>query len=141
MDNCPIPIPRTDDLLAGLNGGQFFSKLDLRHAYQQLELDEASKEFTTINTHQGLYRYNRLPYGVSSAPGIFQRTMENLLRGVPNVYVRIDDILVSGKTREEHLKTLQTVLAGLKEAGVKLMACWLCVALLCWRLCPPMRRP
>lgn len=118
LDN--YPIPKTDDVLAELGGGKFFSKLDLTQAYQQLELDEASKEFTTINTHQGLYRYNRLPYGVSSAPGIFQRTMENLLRGIPHVYVRIDDILVAGKTRDEHLRTLRTVLRRLHEAGAKL---------------------
>lgn len=118
LDN--YPIPKTDDLLARLGGGKFFTKLDLTQAYQQLELDEASKEFTTINTHQGLYRYNRLPYGVSSAPGIFQRAIEGLLRGPANVYVRIDDILVAGKTRDEHLTTLRTVLQRLKEAGAKL---------------------
>ncbi|KAK7095401.1 hypothetical protein V1264_006813 [Littorina saxatilis] len=118
LDN--YPIPKTDDLLAELGGGKFFSKLDLTQAYQQLELDEASKEFTTINTHQGLYRYNRLPFGISSAPGIFQRTMENLLRGIPKVYVRIDDILVAGTTRDEHLQTLRTVMQRLKSAGAKL---------------------
>ena len=114
------PIPKTDDLLAKVGGGQFFSKLDLTQAYQHLELDEASKEFTTINTHQGLYRYTRLPYGVSSAPGISQRIMEILLRGIPGVYVRIDDILVSGKTQTEHLQTLRTVLQRLKEAAARI---------------------
>ena len=117
LDN--YPIPKTDDLLTKVGGGQLFSKLDLTQAYQQLELDEASKEFTTINTHQGLYRYIRLPYGVSSAPGIFQRIMENLLRGIPDVYMRIDDILVSVKTQTEHLQTLRTVLQRLKEAGAR----------------------
>ena len=77
LDN--YPIPKTEDLLATLGGGNKFAKLDMSQGYQQLLLDEESKKFTTINTHKGLYQYNRLPFGVSSAPGIFQRTIENLL--------------------------------------------------------------
>ena len=56
-------LPRPDDLLATLAGGQKFTKLDLRQAYQQLRLDDQSKPLTTINTHKGLYQYTRLPYG------------------------------------------------------------------------------
>ena len=88
LDN--YPIPKTEDLLATLGGGNKFTKLDMSQAYQQLLLDEESKKFTTINTHKGLYQYNRLPFGVSSASGIFQRTMENLLQGIPHVAVRVD---------------------------------------------------
>ena len=76
LDN--YQIPKTEDLLATLGGGNKVTKLDMSQAYQQLLLDEESKKYTTINTHKGLYQYNRLPFGVSSAPGIFQRTMENL---------------------------------------------------------------
>ena len=65
------PLPKTDDLLADLGGGKYFTKLDMTHAYQQLELDESSKQYTTISTHQDLYRYNRLLYGVSSASRFF----------------------------------------------------------------------
>ena len=97
-----------------------FTKLDMSQAYQQLLLDEKSKKFTTINTHKGLYQYNRLPFGVSSAPGIFQRTMENLLQGIPHVVVRVDDILVSGKDDPDHLANLEAVLSGLSTAGLKL---------------------
>ena len=118
LDN--YPIPKTEDLLATLGGGSKFSKLDMSQAYQQLTLDEDSKKYTTINTHKGLYRYNRLPFGVSSAPGIFQRTMENLLQGIPRVVVRIDDILVSGTNDEDHLKNLGTVLERLSKAGLRL---------------------
>ena len=118
LDN--YPIPKTDDLLAELGGGKWFTKLDLTQAYTQLELDETSKQYTTINTHQGLYRFNRLPYGISSAPGIFQRTMENILRGIPFVQVRIDDILVAGSSRSEHLNSLRKVLQRLKDAGARL---------------------
>lgn len=118
LDN--YPIPKTEDLLAVMGGGLSFTKLDMSQAYQQLLLDDKSKEYVTINTHRGLYRYNRLPYGVSSAPGIFQRMLESLLRGIPKVIVRLDDILISGSTDEDHLKNLTEVLERLKNAGLRL---------------------
>ena len=114
------PIPKIEDLFASLSQGKKFTKLDLAHAYQQILLDEDSKKYVTINTHKGLYQYSRLPFGVSSAPAIFQRTMEGILRGIPNVSVYIDDILVTGASDEDHLKTLGEVLTRLKAAGVKL---------------------
>ena len=74
-----FPIPTLDDVFEKLTGGKQFSKLDLSHAYSQLPLDNKSKEYATVNTHKGSFRYNRLPYGISSTPAIFQRTMENIL--------------------------------------------------------------
>ena len=74
----------------------------------------------TINTHKGLYRVNRLPFGVASAPSLFQRIMGNLLQGITGVLIYIDDILITGKTVAEHLSTLGAVLERLEEAGVKL---------------------
>ena len=79
------PIPRIEDLFATLNVGKTFTKLDMRQAYQQLPLAKESKAYLVINTHRGLYQYNRLPFGVSSAPGIFQRVMESLLNGIPSL--------------------------------------------------------
>ena len=73
-------LPWVNDLLARLGRAKIFSKLDMSQAYQQLALDEQSKPFVTTNTHKGLFQYNRLPFGVSAAPAIFQRTMENLLQ-------------------------------------------------------------
>ena len=78
-----------------------FSKLGLSQAYQQLELEKESKRYTVINTHRGLFWYNRLPFGVSSAPGIFQRAMESLLRDIPYVTVYLDDILISGVSQDK----------------------------------------
>ncbi len=86
----------------------------MSQAYQQL------RKFTTINTHKVLYQYNRLPFGVSSAPGIFQDTMENLLQGIPHVVVRVDDILLSGKNDTDHLANLEAVLSRLSDAGLRL---------------------
>ncbi|XP_064395566.1 uncharacterized protein K02A2.6-like [Halichondria panicea] len=114
------PLPRIEDLFASFSGGKKFTKLDLKHAYQQIELDEESKPLTTINTHKGLFQYDRLPFGVSSAPSIFQRVMENLLQGIPGVCIYIDDILITGHTEEEHLEHLTEVLTRLSKAGLTL---------------------
>ena len=116
------PLPKIDDILASLAGGTLFSKLDLAHAYQQIVLDDESKKVVTINTHivKGLYQVNRLPFGVASAPSMFQRIMESILQGLPNVSVYIDDILVTGKTPLEHLSNLDTVLTRLEQAGLRL---------------------
>ena len=73
------PIPQTEDPFAKLVGGVSFSKLNHSQVYQQLELEEESKQLVVINTHRGLFRFTRLPFGVSSLPGIFQGTMECLM--------------------------------------------------------------
>ena len=65
------PIPKMEDLFTRLSRGKHFSKLDLSQAYQQLPLEEDSKKYVVVNTHWGLFRYTRLPFGISSAPGIF----------------------------------------------------------------------
>ena len=100
-------------------GGQKYTKLDLCQAYQQVELEEESRKYVVINTHRGLFEYTRLPFGVSSAPGIFQRVMESLLRGIINVVVYLDDILITGPDDETHLATLEAVLKRLSEAGLR----------------------
>ena len=77
------PLPRIEDVFASLADGKTFSKVDLTHAYQQLPLDEESKSYVVFNTHKELYRFNRLPFGVSSAPAIIQRMIESILGGCP----------------------------------------------------------
>ena len=113
------PIPCIDELFASLAGGRTFSKLDLSHAYLQVPLDSASQN-VTISTHRGLFIYTRLPFGIVSAPSIFQRAMENLLQGIPRVCVYLDDILVMGDTEQEHLANLAQVLGRLQDAGMRL---------------------
>ena len=114
------PLPRVEDLLASIGHGEKFTKLDLAHAYLQIPLEEESKQYVVINTQKGLYKYNCLPFGIASAPAIFQRTMEGILQGIPNVSVYIEDILLTGETEASHLETLALVLDRLEAAGLKL---------------------
>uniref|UniRef100_A0A1Y1NNC4 Reverse transcriptase domain-containing protein n=1 Tax=Photinus pyralis TaxID=7054 RepID=A0A1Y1NNC4_PHOPY len=97
-----------------------FTKIDLSQAYAQLELDEESKRLVAINTHRGLFVYNRLPYGISSAPGIFQQMIEQTLAGIKGVAIFLDDILITGRNKLEHLNTLRIVFEKLKHCGLKL---------------------
>ena len=66
------PLPTVQDLFSSLTNSVVFSKLDLQHAYQQLEVEETSQELLRINTHKGLYKYLQLPFGISSVPSIFR---------------------------------------------------------------------
>lgn len=113
------PLPNTEDLFATLAGGKLFTKLDLSHAYQQLQLDKDSEKYLTVNTHRGLYVYHRLAYGVSSAPSIFQGVMDQILQGLDHVTCFLDDILITAGSEKEHLKKLDEVLSRLEKYGVR----------------------
>ena len=114
------PLPRPEDLMARLAGGKKFSKLDLSQAYQQVPLDQNSRKYVTINTIKGLYQYIRLPFGIASAPSIFQRLMDTMLQDISGTICYLDDILVTGKNDEEHFKNLEEVLKRLMNAGLRL---------------------
>ena len=116
------PLPRVEELFAMLSGGQRFTKIDLKEAYLQLELEEGSREFTTINTHKGLFQATRLVYGIKSAVAIFQREMETLLAGVPHTAIYLDDICITGRSPTEHLANVKEVLRRLAAAGLKINA-------------------
>ncbi|XP_041822728.1 uncharacterized protein K02A2.6-like [Chelmon rostratus] len=113
------PLPKTQDLFAKLAGGKYFTKLDLTQAYQQVEVDEDSKKYLTINTPKGLYQMNRLPYGIASSPAIFQRIMDQVLQGLPKVVCYLDDILITGSTEAEHWKNVDLVLQRLQDRGIR----------------------
>ncbi|XP_036146047.1 uncharacterized protein K02A2.6-like [Monomorium pharaonis] len=98
-EHCVLPLP--EDIYANLSGSRCFTVIDLKGAYQQLAIGDSSKELFTINTHLGLFKYNRLTFGVRSAPGIFQSIMESILAGLKNTQCYLDDILVHGATVEQ----------------------------------------
>ncbi|XP_013174911.1 PREDICTED: uncharacterized protein K02A2.6-like [Papilio xuthus] len=119
------PLPRIEELFAALSGGQEFSKIDLTTAYMQVPLHPDSQACTAITTHVGTYVFKRTPYGLNCIPQMFQKIMEETLRGLPNTVVFLDDICVTGKDRETHKKNLRAVIERLANMGltVKLNKC------------------
>ena len=98
------PVPVVSHLLASLNGGKIFAKLDLDQAYQQLPVDDATAEAQTIITYRGAFKVKQLQFGISVAPGIFQGFMEGLLRGLPGVILYFDEVLVATGCEAEQAK-------------------------------------
>ena len=110
----PYPLPEPEDIFSTLAGGQKFTKLDLASAYQQVLLDGNSRPYVTINTHKGLYRYTRLPFGIASAPAVLQNVMDRILQGLPVVACYLDGMLITEKDDQEHLHNLELVLERLQ---------------------------
>lgn len=103
-----------------LNGSQWFSRLDIKDAYHQIELHESSRYITTFITHLGMFRYTRLMFGICSASEYFQRTVEQILSNCPNTFNFQDDIFIHGRTKEEHDASLLKVLETLEAYNVVL---------------------
>ena len=115
-------IPTVNDISLDLNGAKYFSKLDLAQAYHQLPLDEESRYITTFSTHVGLFRYKRLAYGINASAEIFQHALQQSLEGIQGVRNIADDIIVHGKSREEHDTAHRNCLKSLQEKGLTLNA-------------------
>ena len=121
-----FPLPRIDDLLDELGESRYFSTLDLAAGYWQIPVHQDFQEKTAFATHQGLYQFTVMPFGLRNAPAAFQRMMQCVVSslnpedGPTFVAVYLDDILVFSKTLEEHIQHLQLVMNRLMEAGLKL---------------------
>ena len=113
-------LPSVEQVLAQIGDAKHFSKLDANSGFWQIELDEQSSKLTTFITPFGRFRFNRLPFGITSAPEHFQRRMLKLLQGIEGVVVLVDDTLITGKTKEEHDRRLTQVLTRLEKAGLTL---------------------
>ena len=114
----PVPTPQTRRTLCHIGWWTEVYQTRLITANQQLILDTDSRQYVTINTHKGLYQYTRLPFGISSAPAIFQKTMDTILQGLPNVLCYLDDILITGADDDTYLCNLSAVLERLQHHGV-----------------------
>lgn len=114
----PLPLPQ--DMFAALSGSKMFCSSDLAGAYSQLLLSKRSKKFMVINTIKGLYVYNRLPQGASSSAAIFQKVMDQVLKGLDNVFCYLDDVLIAGKDFNDCKRKLFLVLERLAKVNIKL---------------------
>lgn len=120
LEDVKHPLPRIEELFAELQGGEHFTRLDMSNAYNQLEVTEKTQLLLSWSTHRGIYKLHRLPFGTKPASAIFQRTVEKILQGIKGTINFMDDIVVTGKDRKEHLENLRAVFDRLQKAGLKL---------------------
>ena len=116
------PLPRIDDSLDALGGSRLFSTLDLTSGYWQVGLAPDAKEKAAFSTRSGLWEWEVLPFGLTSAPSTFERLMETVLRGLhwKTVLIYLDDIIVFAPDLDSHLERLGEVFTRLTQAGLKL---------------------
>ena len=113
-------LPTVEDILHKLKGSTIFTKLDATSGFWQIPLDDESAKFTTFISPFGRYFYRRLPQGITSAPEIFQRTVEEIIAGEEHAVCFFDDILVFSENEEVHEKHLKKTMDKLNSAGIKL---------------------
>ncbi len=115
-------LPRLDDTITALSGSKWFSTLDLKSGYYQIEVEECDKPKTAFVCPLGFWEFNRMPQGVTNAPSTFQRLMEKCMgdMNLKEVVVFLDDLIVFSETLEEHGVRLMKVLKRLREYGLKL---------------------
>ncbi|KAL9979865.1 hypothetical protein ACROYT_G017589 [Oculina patagonica] len=117
-----FPMPLVADTLDALSGTQYFTTLDLKSGYWQIELHPSAQEKSAFVTHNGLYEFLVMPFGLTNSGASFQRLMGHILRGLEYRFalIYIDDIIIFSKSVEEHLAHLEEVFRRLREANVKL---------------------
>jgi hypothetical protein len=124
------PIPRIDDTLDQLQHAKYFSSMDLRSGFWQIELDPASRDKTAFISHAGLFRFRVMPFGLTNAPATFQRLMDLVLGGLKwsCALVYLDDIIVYSSSFHDHLNHLELVLQQIQESGLtlKINKCHFC---------------
>ena len=113
-------LPSVDYVLGQIGNAKVFSKLDANSGFHQVLLTEESKLLTTFITPFGRFAYNRLPFGITSAPEFYQKQVSQIIAGLPGTVCLIDDIVVTGKDKQEHDQNLRAVLDRLSVAGVTL---------------------
>jgi hypothetical protein len=117
-----FPLPQIDDTLDTLAGAKWFSTLDLKSGYWQVDVHPDDKEKTAFSTGQGLWQFTVMPFGLWNAPATFERLMETVLRGhtYDSCLVYLDDVIVIGRTFQEHILNLRKVFERFREARLKI---------------------
>ena len=123
------PLPSPEEVFNKLNGGNLFLKIDLSEAYLQIPVEENNSKLPCIDTLRGLYKFDKLVFGINVAPTIFQQVMDTMLGGFDFTFAYLDHIVISSKTKELHREYLTKVFAQIQEFGFKVIEakCDFCV--------------
>lgn len=115
------PLPNINDLFDKLGKSSYFTTLDLASGYHQIEVNDSDTQKTAFSTQFGHYEFLRMPFGLKTAPATFQRTMDNVLRGLQGIHclVYLDDIIIFSASLQEHLEKLRTVFDRLRQTNLK----------------------
>ena len=116
------PLPNIDDIFASMGQARVFSCLDLKNGYHQIEIDPRDRPKTAFVCHAGLFEFNVMPFGLSSAPSVFQELMNKVLGTSLNKHgiAYLDDIIIYSESFEKHLEHLNDIFDKLQKAGLKL---------------------
>ena len=116
------PLPHIDTCLGSMDGAVYYSTLDLRSGYHNIPIARVDKDKTAFITRRGCFRYKRLPFGLTTAPSVFQRLMDLALCGLTyfSCLVYLDDIIVFAKDFSTHMQRLREVFERLRKANLKL---------------------
>nr|XP_039268356.1 uncharacterized protein K02A2.6-like [Styela clava] len=114
------PLPTMTELTSKFHSSTVFSKLDLRRSYEQVPLAKDKRYLTAFITHDSIYQYKRIPYGLCSAPSCFQKILSMILKDCENTVNNIDDVIVHGINQADHDEKLDKVLRKLAEYNLTL---------------------
>lgn len=116
-----FPIPNIEGILDRLGRAQYFTTLDLAKGFHQILVNESDRKKTAFSTPSGHFEYVRMPFGLKNAPATFQRLINNILRKYNKIcVVYLDDILIFSTSLKEHIDNVNTVLAALRKANLKI---------------------
>jgi len=115
-----FPMQTVEDVISRMPNAKVFSVLDANHGFWQVKLAKDSSKLATFNTPFGRYSYTRLPFGIASAPEVFQNVMSHLFQDIEGVEVIVDDLVVWGEDVEQHDVRLGQVLDRCRERNLKL---------------------
>ena len=113
-------LPTIEDLLITLSGSKYFSSLDARSGYHQIPISEDSQHLLTFTSPFGSYKFQRLPFGIATAPEIYQKIMNEILADIDGVFCYLDDILIHSSDSDSHQHILERVFERLEKANIKL---------------------
>ena len=108
-------MPKVEDIFSELNGGKYFSTLDLRTGYHHIPLDKSSIPKTTFNSPFAKYEYTKVPLRLAQAPAYFQNLMTGILKAFDSKIAYLDDIIIFSQTAGEHLSHIRKVLENLDQ--------------------------